>query len=64
MREAFQIFSAKNIDLIWDINFWNFNKTLSNDVISCEQPGPDMSKVYPDVMNNWALICQKFILMS
>ena len=23
---------------IWDINVWNFNKNLTNNVISCEQP--------------------------
>ena len=27
---------------IWDINVWNFNETLRNDVVSFEQPGPDL----------------------
>ena len=29
---------------IWNINGWNFNETLTNEVVSFEQPGPD---VYP-----------------
>ena len=24
-----------------DINVWNFNETLTNDVVSVEQPGPE-----------------------
>ena len=34
---------------ILDINVWNFNKTLTNDVVSFEQPGPDVLKslLYP-----------------
>ena len=27
---------------IWDINVWNFNETLTNDIVSFEQPGPDL----------------------
>ena len=27
---------------ISDINVWNFNETLTNDVVSFEQPGPDI----------------------
>ena len=32
-----------------DIYIWNFNKTLTNDVVSFEQPGPKLLllKVYP-----------------
>ena len=26
---------------IWDINVWNFNETITNDVVSFEQRGPD-----------------------
>ena len=25
---------------MWDINIWNFNVSLTNDVVSFEQPGP------------------------
>ena len=39
MREAFHIFSTKNTG-IFDFNFWKFNETLTNDVVSFEQPGP------------------------
>ena len=34
------MFSTKNIDKISDINILNFNKTLTYDVVSFEQPGP------------------------
>ena len=27
---------------IWDINFWKFNEKLTNDVVSFEQPGPEL----------------------
>ena len=27
---------------IWDINIWNFNISLTNDVISVEQPYPEL----------------------
>ena len=27
---------------ISDINVWNFNETLTNDVVSFEQPGPGL----------------------
>ena len=27
---------------IWNIYVWNFKDTLTNDVISFEQPGPDL----------------------
>ena len=29
---------------ISDINIWNFNETLTNDVVSFEQPAPDLPK--------------------
>ena len=25
-----------------DINVWNFNVSLTNDIVSFEQPGPDL----------------------
>ena len=25
---------------IWEINLWKFNETLTNDIVSFEQPGP------------------------
>ena len=46
MREAFAIsfslFFNKKYWRIWEINFWKFNKTLTNEVVSFEQPGPDV----------------------
>ena len=50
MREAFEcksfshFFSNKNCWIISDINVWNFNETLTNDIVSFEQlgPGPDV----------------------
>ena len=27
---------------IWDINIWNYNETLTNDVVSFEQPAPGL----------------------
>ena len=55
MREAFALqkqkllhcksflhFFKKKYQWIWDINIWNFNDTLTNDVVSFEQLGPDM----------------------
>ena len=35
MRETFALH-------IWDINVWNFNVSLTNDVASFEQLGPDL----------------------
>ena len=45
MREAFALqklltFFNKKYWHIWDINNWNFNVPLTNDVVSFEQPGP------------------------
>ena len=44
MRETFALqklltFFNKKYWFIWDINVWNFNETLTNDVISFEQQG-------------------------
>ena len=57
MREAFALqklltFFQQKYWRIWDINIWNFNETLTNDVVSFEQPGPELSfykgtDVYP-----------------
>ena len=46
MREAFALqklltFFNKKYWHIWEINFRKFNETLTNDVISFEQLGPD-----------------------
>ena len=41
MRKAFHMFFNKKYWRIWDIKVWNFNETLTNDVDSFEQPGPD-----------------------
>ena len=45
MREAFALqklltFFQQKYGHIWDINVWNFNETLTNDIVSFEQPGP------------------------
>ena len=48
MREAFALqklliltfFQQKKDWHIWDINIWNFNETLTNDIVSFEQLGP------------------------
>ena len=45
MREAFAMqklrtFFQQKYLCIWDINVWNFNRTLTNDFVSFEQPGP------------------------
>ena len=42
MREASHIFFNKKYWHIWDINVWNFNEALTNDVVSFEKPGPDL----------------------
>ena len=47
MREAFAVqklltFFNKKYWHIWDIKVWNFNVPLTNDVVSFEQPGPDV----------------------
>ena len=44
MREAFALqklltFFQQKYWHIWDINIWNFNVSLTNDVVSFEQPG-------------------------
>ena len=43
MREAFSLlltFCQQKILAISDINVWNINETLTNDVASFEQAGP------------------------
>ena len=47
MREAFAMqkllhFFNKKYWHIWDIKVWNFNETITNDVVSFEQPDPDL----------------------
>ena len=47
MREAFAkllTFFQQKYWHVWAINVWNFNETLTNDVVSFEQPGPDVLK--------------------
>ena len=41
--KSFSHFFNKKYWLIWEINLWKFNKTLSNDVVSFEQPGSGCS---------------------
>ena len=40
--KSFTHFFNKKYWNIWDINIWNFNDTLTNNVVSFEQPGPDV----------------------
>ena len=47
MRETFALqklltFLQQKILQCWDINIWNFNETLTNDVVSFEQLGPEI----------------------
>ena len=42
MREASHIFSTKNIGIYQIIMFEILTKTLTNDVVSFEQPGPGL----------------------
>ena len=47
MTEAFALqklltFFQQKYWHIWDINIWNFNVSWTNDVVSFEQPGPDL----------------------
>ena len=53
IREAFamQKFSHFFNQKYWhisDINIWNFNETLTNNVVGFEQPGPDLSRCTDD----------------
>ena len=52
MREAFAVqklltFFQQKYWQISDTNVLNFNVTLTNDVISFEQPGPEVSEELP-----------------
>ena len=43
MREAFALLLTFFQHKYWhisDINMWNFNETLTNNIVSFEQPGP------------------------
>ena len=40
IQKLLTFFSTKKYWGIWDINVWNFNETLTNDVVSFEQQGP------------------------
>ena len=39
--KSFSHFFNKKYRRISDINIWNFNETLTNDIVSFEQPSPD-----------------------
>ena len=43
--KSFSYFVNKKYWRISDINVWNFNKTLTNDIVSFEQPGPPRKAV-------------------
>ena len=40
--KSFSHFFNKKYWHIWDINVWNFNVLLTNEVVSFEQPGPEL----------------------
>ena len=40
--KSFSHFFNKKYWQISDINVWNFKETLTNDIVSFEQPGPDI----------------------
>ena len=40
--KRFSYFFNKKDWYIWDINIWNFNVSLTNDVVSFEQLGPEL----------------------
>ena len=50
MWEAFAL--QQKYGHIWEMNFWKFNETLTNDVVSFEQPGPDV--YLASVTTEWA----------
>ena len=55
MREAFALqkplrFFNKKYWHISDINVWNSNEMLTNDVVSFEQPGPEWAKDFRDYL--------------
>ena len=50
--KSFSHFFNKKYWHILDINVWNFNETLTNDVVSFEQPGPDRK--------NWRAWCPRY----
>ena len=63
MREAFAIshFFNKKYWQISDINVLNFNDTLTNDVVSFEQPGPELHirmgiEDNFEIIFNWAIV--------
>ena len=54
MREAFAMqklltFFQQKYWHIWDINVWNFNETLTNDVVSFEQLSPGTKFLLPEL---------------
>ena len=58
MRIAFAVqklltFFQQKIWLISDINVLNFNEMLTNEVVSSEQPGPDINRVTSGRSPEW-----------
>ena len=49
--KSFSQFFNKKYWHIREINFWKFNETLTNDVVSFEQPGPGCSKLTMSLVN-------------
>ena len=57
MREAFALhFFNKKYWQISDINIWNFNETLTNDVVSFEQPGPGLENSVNPAVNRYLFV--------
>ena len=40
LQKLLTFFFNKKYLHTWDISVWNFNESLTNDVVSFEQPGP------------------------
>ena len=56
LQKLFKIFRQKYWH-IWDINIWNFNETLTNDIFSFEQPGPvKLQRIY--LQRDWNFYAQ------
>ena len=54
MQKLLTFFSAKNISVYAKFNDQSFNDTLTNDIVSFEQLGPDSTDVHADLSHRWA----------
>ena len=62
--KASNIFFNKKYWHIWDINVWNFNASLTNDVASFEQPGPDCAVTAASLSLYTEAICLLLLRIS